>query len=53
MRPAGEEKRPANPGRAAIYGLGVRVYGTASGIDPDPSAPRPSAAPDATLAVAR
>ena len=52
-RPAGEEKRPANPGRAAIYGLGVRVYRTGLGIDPDPSAPRPSAAPDAPQDVAR
>jgi hypothetical protein len=53
VRPAGEEKRPANPGRAAIYGLGVMVNGTASGIDPDPSAPRPSAAPDAPQDVTR
>jgi hypothetical protein len=52
-RPAGEEKRPANPGRAAIHGLGVKVQGRALGIDPDPSAPRPSAALDAPQAVAR
>jgi hypothetical protein len=53
VRPAGEEKRPANPGRAAIYGLGVRVYGRALGSDPDPSASRHSAAPYAPQDVAR
>jgi len=53
VRPSGKEKRPANPGRAAIHGLGVRVYGRALGSDPDPSAPRPSAAPDAPQDVAR
>ena len=53
VRPAGEEKRPANPGRAAIGGLAVRVQGRVLGIDPDPSAPRPSAAPYAPQAVAR
>src|SRR6266508_2458597 len=50
-RPAGEEKRPANPTRAAIYGLAVRVYEGASGIDPDRSAARPSAALHAPAGV--
>jgi len=53
VRPTGEEKRPANPGRAAINGLAVRVQGRVLGIDPDPSASRPSAAPHAPQAVAR
>jgi hypothetical protein len=42
--PTVETKRPANPRRPAIHGRAARVYGTASGSDPDRSSARPTVA---------